>query len=205
MSNVGFDTFFSEQVNTIFIVKNITIGTKQEKTVRLFQYPIPPGQSRNLMSIPSVSEADLRHALLKGDIMLKLRNREIEIVDSNIDLLQFDSQQKAFLQSVGVVNGLSVGSSQLDVLHKEDIVLIGIVDDINTIYTVLPGDKFIQNSTYKIIVYKNGVKLLLSNDYFIAESGGPETGYDTIILVVPPTTVPAPIDVITADYYVVNI
>ncbi len=111
MTDVGKDTWFPQQVNTVFIVKNITTGTPQEKTVRIFQAPIPPGKIRNLMSLPSVSEADIRHALLKGEISVKLRNREIIVVDSNIDLLQFDQTQLQFLQSVGVVNGLQVGAT----------------------------------------------------------------------------------------------
>ena len=68
----------------------------------------------------------------------------------------------------------------------------------------IPAGTFIQNTDYRIIVYKNGVRQLYLDDYFIAESGGPGTGYDTVIFVIPPATVPAPYDVLTADYYINN-
>lgn len=53
-------------------------------------------------------------------------------------------------------------------------------------------------------MYLNGVKQLLGDDYFILESGGPGTGYNAIIFTVPPSPIPAPVDVITADYYIIN-
>jgi hypothetical protein len=48
-------------------------------------------------------------------------------------------------------------------------------------------------------VYYNGQRLLLADDYTLAESGGPGTGYDTIQTVV----VPKPGDKIWADYIAV--
>ena len=190
-----------QKFNTSFIVKNIISGTP--KTINIFQYPIRVGAQRDLLAIPGVSEGDIRASLLKGEILHKLKAQEITIVYSDIDLLQFNDDQLAFLKASGVVNGLKVGSSQTNVVHEEDIQLVGTVDNVNTVFTI-PSGKFIQADPYKIIVYVNGVKQLYLGDYFIAESGGPGTGYDTVILTEPPTTTPAPVDVITADYYVDN-
>jgi hypothetical protein len=92
---------------------------------------------------------------------------------------------------------------QINFLRQEDVQLIGAVNNINTVYTI-PTGKFIQDATFKIIVYKNGVKQVFLDDYFIAESGGPGTGYDTVIFTIAPTTIPAPDDILTADYYIVN-
>jgi len=184
-----------------FVVKNVTPDAK--KTIKIFNYPIRYNETRDLLTIPGVAENDIRASLLKGELRSKILAKDIIIEDSDIDLLQFNNDQKDFLQNAGVVKGLKVDSYNMQYLRKEDIQLIGNVDDINTIFKI-PDMYFIYETNYKIIVYKNGVKQVLSDDYFIAESGGPGTGYDTVILVVPPATLPAPLDIITADYYVDN-
>ena len=129
--------------------------------------------------------------------------QDIVVECSDIDLLQFNLDQRSFLKSSGIVNGLQVTSDQLSVLRMEDIQLEGNVDNVNNIFTI-PSGKFLQNTLYRIIVYKNGVKQLYLDDYIIAESGGPGTGFDTVILSVAPTVTPSPPDVITADYYIDN-
>jgi hypothetical protein len=187
--------------NGTFVVKNVT--PDQNKTIKIFNYPILYNQTRDLLQIPGVAEQDIRASLLKGELRHKILAQDIVVISSDIDLLQFNAAQKQFLQSAGIITGLQVSSSNLDVLRKEDIQLVGTVDNINTVF-IIPSGKFLQNSTYKIIVYKNGVKQLYLDDYFIAESGGPGTGYDTVIFSVAPTTVPSPVDVITADYYLSN-
>jgi hypothetical protein len=186
---------------TKFVVKNIC--PDRRKVISIFQYPILNGTTRDLLAIPGVSEADIRVSLLKGELNHKLRAGDIIIVESDIDLLQFNLDQKHFLQEGGVVFGLQVTGMNMQALRKEDIVLVGAVNDVNTVFKI-PFGSFIQNDDYRIIVYKNGVKQLYLNDYFIAESGGPGTGYDTVILAVAPATIPAPDDVITADYYIDN-
>ena len=175
----------------------------QIKTITIFQYPINYQCTRDLLQIPGVAEADIRASLLKGELQHKILSGDIQVVCSDVDLLQFNASQKAFLQNAGIVNGLTVGSGQLTVIEQQDIQLVGAVDNVNTIYTI-PSGTWIQSPPYKIIVYKNGVKQLLGDDYTIAEGGGPGTGYNTVIFTLPPTTVPAPIDVVTADYYVYN-
>lgn len=189
------------KINGCFIVKNIA---PDKKTILIFNYPIAWGLERDLLNIPGVSEGDIRSSLLKGEIQHKLRAQEITVVCSDIDLLQFNSAQKQFLKNAGIVNGLEIDSDQLSFIHREDIELDGIVDDVNVIFTIPNGEKAIVQDPYKIIVYKNGVKQFLSDDHFIAESDGPGTGYDTIIFALPPQTTPIPIDIITADYYVAN-
>lgn len=186
---------------TKFVVKNIC--PDRGKVINIFQYPILNGTTRDLLGIPGVSEADIRVSLLKGELNHKLRAGDIIIVESDIDLLQFNLDQKHFLQESGVNFGLEVTSINMQVLRKEDILLVGDVNNVNTVFKI-PSGSFIQDDNYRIIVYKNGVKQLYLNDYFIAESGGPGTGYDTVILDVAPATTPAPDDVITADYYIYN-
>jgi len=187
--------------NGVFIVKNIT--PDRNKIIKLFHYPILFNDTRDLLKIPGVAESDIRASLLKGELRHKILAKDILVIDSDIDLLQFNLDHKTFLQSAGIVKGLQVDSTNFSVLRKEDVQLIGIVNDSNTVFTI-PAGTFIQNTTYKIIVYKNGVKQAMGDDYTIFEGGGPGTGYNGVLLTVAPTTIPSPDDVITADYYVTN-
>lgn len=176
---VGFTTFFPKRVDTKFVVKNIAPNNKR---IRIFNYPINNGDVRDLMAIPQVSEADLRHALLKGELMIKFLNREVTVVASNIDLIQFDDEQRAFLTSIGVNLGLDAGSGAARI---EDVSLLGTKNGINTIFT-LPSGTFLYSTDFKIAVYRNGVRQKFTSNYLISESGGPGTGYDTIIFIEPP-------------------
>jgi hypothetical protein len=202
---VGYDTFFERKVHTVFVVKNITLGFPEQKTVRVFQAPIRAGETRDLMGLPSVSEADIRNALLKGELGLKLRNRELLVIESNIDLLQFDNEQLAFLQSVGVVDGLQVsgGGGTLNFAFKQNVVLLGTKNGSNRKFTVPAPDKFINGSLgsneFRILVRHNGKGLLPGIDYTMSESGGAGTGLDTISMI---TFKPVSDSTLVADYVV---
>jgi hypothetical protein len=76
-----------------FIVQNITI---EPKTIMIFNYPINPGCTRDLLKIPGVAEDDIRSALLKGQIKHKILTGDIKIISSDIDLLQFNTAQLVF-------------------------------------------------------------------------------------------------------------
>ena len=189
--------------NGCFIVRNIC--PDRNKTIKIFNYPILYNTTRDLLKIEGIDESDIRGSLLKGELLVKILSKEIIIECSDIDLLQFNNAQKVFLQNAGIINGLQISSSNLDVLRMEDVQLLGNVDGVNTIFTI-PSGKFIQNSIYKIIVYLNGVKQFQGgseSDYMIAESGGTGTGYDTVIFVQAPNN-PSVADIVTADYYVTN-
>lgn len=188
------------KINGCFVVQNLA---NPKKTIFIFNYPIPFGGSRDLLMIPGVAEGDIRASLLKGELQHKLRAQEITVLCSDIDLLQFNTAQKAFLQAGGIVNGLQVSGDELNTTHHEDIQLIGAVNDVNTMYSV-PEGIFFYDTTHKVIVYVNGVKQAFLDDFIIAESGGPGTGYDLIIMTVPPSTYSTPSDYLTADYYTAN-
>lgn len=77
--------------------------------------------------------------------------------------------------------------------------LVGDVDGTNvTFYTQKP---FLVNGSVSIAVYLNGVRLHAgaTSDYVISESGGPGTGYDTVILAVAPRSTPT-LDNLVVDY-----
>jgi len=103
---------YSLKYNTHFVVRNTC--TDNRKTVKVFNYPILYGDTRDILQIPGIQEADIRASLLKGELRHKLLNGDITLVSSNIDLLQFSDKQRAFLQSYGFTEGVQVGWDELD-------------------------------------------------------------------------------------------
>lgn len=183
-----------------FVVKNLTTN----KQISIFQNPIPPGRERDLLAIEGIGEGEIRISLLKGEILYKLLAKEITIVESDVDLLQFNTNQRKFLLQSGITSGLVITSAQEDVTYFINVLLDGVVDGINTVFTLPDEAKFLQVlNQYELILYYNGVRQLLTVDYTTSESGGVGTGFDTI------TFTDAPIlgvttSYITADYYVGN-
>jgi len=120
--------------NGTFVVQNTS---PQIKTIKIFNYPIPYGQTRDLLQIPGVSEADIRASLLKGELQHKILAKDIIVLSSDVDLLQFNTSQKNFLQGAGIINGLDTfslnGISATD--HETLKQLIHFVDE-------GPGDGF---------------------------------------------------------------
>ena len=189
MSNVGYDTWYpKDQSCTVFIVKNIA---SPRKCVRIFNYPIGPGKERDILAIPYVSEADIRHSLLKGELNISLKSGEITVTESNIDLLQFDDCQKDFLIRSGIINGLEVVTdgyaANFPVIFRQNIPLVGTRDSNNRIFSVPTPDKFVNgtlfNNEFRILVRHNGKGLEEGIDYMVSESGGSGTGYDTIVMI----------------------
>lgn len=126
------------KINGCFIVRNVT--PDRQKVIKIFQYPIPFNQTRDLLQIPGVSESDIRASLLKGELQHKIRARDIIIECSDIDLLQFNAAHKLFLQNAGIINGLEVsGTGSYDTLRQ----LIHFIDE-------GPADGF-ASGAYKVI------------------------------------------------------
>src|SRR5271157_4996861 len=94
-----------------FIVRNIS---PQKKTIMIFNYPINLGCTRDLLKIPGVSEGDIKSALMKGQIRNKFRVGDIQLVFSNIDLLQFNDCGIQYLEGYGFTTGVLIGIDQLD-------------------------------------------------------------------------------------------
>lgn len=200
MPGVGFNTIFPKQCDTVFRVKNIAPNNKR---VKVFTLPIKNGSVRDLMTIPHVSEADIRHSLLKGELNVKLRAKEIFVVESNINLLQFDPCHRQFLIDSGITYGIdaSGGTAEVPFTFKQGQDLIGTQDGTNPIFTT--PDNFIQgtfgNNEFRILIRHNGRTLQEGTDYIVSESGGVGTGYDTVIF---KCTLPGAEDEITVDYVV---
>lgn len=174
--------------STSFIVKNIAPNSK---TVKVFGLPIKNGFTYDLLSVPEVSEADIRKSLLKGELLVKFKHQELIVIFSDIDLLQFNEEQKTFLKSIGITKGLEIGLDQLSsdvnfsnlpVLFHQNIELIGTKNSINRTFTT--PNKFINgtflDNEFTIIVRHNGRTLEPDVDYSVIESI-PSTGYDTVM------------------------
>ena len=84
------------------------------KVIFIFHYPILPGETRDLLAIPGIQEGDIRSSLLKGELRHKFLCGDIELVSSNVDLLQFSDKQRAWLKSYGFQEGVEIGWDELD-------------------------------------------------------------------------------------------
>lgn len=135
---------FTYPINGCFVVQNII--TNSNKTIKIFDYPIPVGMIRDLLKIPGVSESSIRASLLKGELRNKLIAKEIRVICSDIDLIQFNNDQKIFLLSSGVMIGLDAGSGSGDLIndHPKLRQLIHFIDD-------GPADGF-DSGSYKVII-----------------------------------------------------
>lgn len=168
-----------------FTVKNIV----SNKVIRIFTYPINPGDTRDLLTIPGVAEADIRSSLLKGELLRKLLAKEITVVCSDIDLLQFNDEQKAFLQESGIMEGLEVGQDQLaDDINLDLNKLLfyvneGPVEGFSIGYKEIIGQPFPTNVTWysdplntkKIvekIIIRNPIKMPTSITWNLFDSDG---------------------------------
>lgn len=177
MANISQTTQFKKNSSTSFIVKNIA---PRGKRIQVFSYPIANQMTRDLLSIPYVSEEDIRHSLLKGEIMMKIRNKELEIVFTDINLLQFNEEQKAFIKSAGVsdnylslapdgikenINGVEIGIPQF---HPEVDPILAVTEAFYPYIDKAPvlGLKIKEN--IPLLGLKNGVnRVFMTPDKFI--------------------------------------
>jgi len=85
--------------------------------------------------------------------------------------------------------------------HRTGLTPVGSIDGANDEYLTPFGDKFVHNLPFlSIQVYFNGIRLTLLDDFTIDESGGSGSGFDTVILAVPPKVD----DHVLVDYVATN-
>ena len=94
-----------------FVVRNIS---PQRKTIFIFNYPINYHETRDLLKIPGIFEGEIKSSLMKGTLKRKFLNQDIELVISNIDLLQFTDCGIQYLEGYGFTTGVRIGFDQLD-------------------------------------------------------------------------------------------
>jgi hypothetical protein len=189
---MGYRTFVKKQCPVVFVVQNIA---PERKRIKLFNYPIANGMTRDLLEIPNVSEDVIRHSLLKGALNIKIRAGEVRVVDSNIELYQFDECQRQFLLDAGITEGITPGggSADLDFAFKQGVDLIGVMDEVNRTFTT--PEAFINgihgNNDFRILIRHNGRVLVEGVDYTVVNN-------TTILLVFSPKAR----SILVADYMV---
>ncbi len=77
--------------------------------------------------------------------------------------------------------------------------LVGVRDGVNVVFTTPSHEHYLHNLPFfSIAVYLNGMRLALLDDYIVQESGGPGTGFDTVVL----NEAPFSNDHLFADYVI---
>lgn len=185
-----------------FIVRNIS---PQKKTIFIFTYPINLGCTRDLLKIPGVSEGDIKSSLMKGQLRHKFLVGDIELVYSDIDLLQFNDCGINYLEGLGFTTGVQIPPTPaiLPYLWVEEVLLIGQKNNSNRTFNT--PDKFLnglyEGNEFHIHVKHDGRDLYEGYDYTLSESGGPGTGFDTVYIT---AFAPKPRSVLVATYAIQN-
>lgn len=124
--SVGFTTNFSKTVGPNFIIKNATAGAAT-KNIIVFGIKMAPGTTYDLLNIPNVSEADIQHSLLKGELKRRFLTGDIELVSSTLNLVVFDAAYRAYLVSKGFSTGLD--SITRDIRYPQIRIIAGSVNE----------------------------------------------------------------------------
>lgn len=98
--------------NTVFIVKNVS---SSRRAIKIFRHKIDWNQQFDLLGIRGISEEDIRASLLKGELLHRLLNSTIEVIESDINLLQFNEEQRDFLLS----KGITIGNGEIFTLNSQ--------------------------------------------------------------------------------------
>jgi hypothetical protein len=84
-----------------FIVKNTS---SINRSIKVFNTSIGPGNRLDLMKIPGVTEEDIRDELTKGYFKALLSGGALTIVSSTVNLSTSDPNHQSFLFSIGLSN-----------------------------------------------------------------------------------------------------
>lgn len=187
--------------NGKFVVQNITPDRK--KTIHLFGYPILYLNTRDLLAIPGVDESIIKVSLLKGVLKHRILARDILVIMSDVNLVQYNADQAEFLKQAGITIGVDSAGNANTYKFKSNVPLIGDYDGTGRHYHVQNNEKFINNSGLnfenKIQIYHNGRLLIENEDYTLSESGGTGTGFDTIYIF---SFAPGPGSSLVASYFI---
>ncbi len=96
------DGAFQKLTNIGFVVQNLS----PKRALHIFNYPIYPGRTRDLLAIPEITEGDIRKSLINGELANLIRMQVVSIVSTSIDLTQYDASQETLINNAGGVNGV---------------------------------------------------------------------------------------------------
>jgi len=96
--------------------------------------PIAPNNSYNLMAIPEVSEAIIKHSLLKGELKQALSSAKIQITLTDIDLTTFNIDALTDFTNYGLSNSIYDGTISVFSLNNLPPPVDGYITLSNKIY-----------------------------------------------------------------------
>ncbi len=104
--------------NASFRVKNIV-----NKSITFFNYKINPGITVDLIKIPNITEEIIKSSLLKGTLYNKIKSGELEVVFSDLGMVQFNNDQEEFLSNnnISFINEDSVTDDEDDIFQVEPV------------------------------------------------------------------------------------
>ena len=114
-----------------FIVKN---NSSINRTIKVFGVKLNPGQTVDLMTIPGVTEEDIRSELTKGSLKSLFVGKSLTIVSSTINFSTVDPSHNAFLNSIGIINqmgGYGYNTITQTVFIVDPLSTFGSANDLN--------------------------------------------------------------------------
>ena len=84
-----------------FIIRN---NSSIKRTIKVFGVKLNPGQTIDLMSIPGVTEEDIRSELTKGSLKALFAGGSLVVVSSSINVSSGSSAHQQFLSGIGLTD-----------------------------------------------------------------------------------------------------
>ena len=88
-------------MSLIFKVKNIA-----NKDIVLYRKKILQGQTYDLMNLNWINKFEIKDSISRGLLKKRLEYQDIEIIQSNLNLVTFDVSTQSFLTSLGINIGV---------------------------------------------------------------------------------------------------
>ena len=101
-----------------FIVKNNT--KLPGRVIRIYNTPIYPGRTLDIMKILNVSEDTIRKDLCNGDLGNKIRNGQLLVISSTVGIPETDCNLMDSLCSAGLSNNI-IGNTASGVFYTPTI------------------------------------------------------------------------------------
>lgn len=175
-----------------FVIANVNYT---KKNIAIFGHSIRYGATLDLMKVRGISEDDIKDSLIKGDLRHKIDNKDIKVMISNIHLITFDPNFKAFLNANNMVVGTAVSGNLVittgnagiyncdvsvnigDVVYLSSPDLIDKADADDILKQPLIGIVQSKNSLIEAIVLYTGeltgfVGLIPGSTYFLSKISG---------------------------------
>ena len=92
-----------------FIIRN---NSSINRTIKVFNLKLLPGQTVDLMSIPGVTEDDIRNELIRGSLRSLFAGKSLTVVSSTVNFSTADLTQAAFLSSIGLTSPNTLAAYQ---------------------------------------------------------------------------------------------